>query len=172
MPKTKKKANEQTEIKNGHLLIWRGVDNKERAQALIGCIFCKDIKNTKKKLVETIVAVYGPNKNEKAQNKDHFWEQLSLNVERAKGRIWDLNTRVAGFYQHKYIHKYPRAVPSRGEYSVIDYIIIERENKTIIKDVLVNRGFEFGSDHFLLLAKIKQKRERKNFATNLKCPYE
>jgi Reverse transcriptase (RNA-dependent DNA polymerase)/Endonuclease-reverse transcriptase len=61
------------------------------------------------------------------------------------------------FYQHKDIHKYTREVKSRGERSIIDYVIVNRENRREVIDVRVYRGAEIYSDHFLVIAKIKMK---------------
>ena len=59
------------------------------------------------------------------------------------------------FYAHKDIHKYTREVRSRGEKSIIDYVIINREFRGEIKDTKVRRGAELYSDHFLVLSKVK-----------------
>lgn len=63
------------------------------------------------------------------------------------------------FFEHKDIHKYTREEPSRNEKSIIDYIIVERENRMAINDVVVKRGFEIHSDHYLVVAKIKRHKE-------------
>ena len=63
------------------------------------------------------------------------------------------------FYEHKEIHKLTRLEPSRKEKSIIDYIITEKDNRINIKDVKVKRGAEIGSDHRLLIARIKKKTE-------------
>lgn len=65
-------------------------------------------------------------------------------------------------YQHKDIHKYTRVQPSRGERSIIDYIVVQKENRGNILDVKVRRGAEIYSDHFLLMARIRQKNIRRS----------
>ncbi|KAJ8950887.1 hypothetical protein NQ318_011188 [Aromia moschata] len=63
-------------------------------------------------------------------------------------------------FTHKEIHKYTREEKGRGEKSIIDYIIVERENKDMITDARVKRGSDIGSDHYLLIGKIKTRNEQ------------
>ncbi|KAJ8949833.1 hypothetical protein NQ318_000532 [Aromia moschata] len=63
-------------------------------------------------------------------------------------------------FTHKEIHKYTREEKGRGEKSIIDYIIVERENKDMIMDARVKRGSDIGSDHYLLIGKIKTRNEQ------------
>lgn len=153
----------------------------------------------------TIISIYGPDENERANEKDKFWEELTTITEEARGTLYlvgDFNSRVGKkdieyktiigkhgeeernnngrrlldfcqlqnliitntFYQHKEIHKYTREQRSRGEKSIIDYIIVQKEERKNILDVRVKRGAEIYSDHYLLIGKIKQrdKEIRKN----------
>lgn len=98
---------------------------------------------------ETIIGRYG--ENVRNNNGLRMLDYCQLN------NLIITNT----FYQHKDIHKYTRAEPSRQEKSIIDYIVVQEGNKSSIIDVRVRRGPEIGSDHFLLVAKIKQ--ETTNF---------
>jgi Reverse transcriptase (RNA-dependent DNA polymerase)/Endonuclease-reverse transcriptase len=208
------------EWNNGHIFIWSGVAKNERAAAGVGCLIHERLKNKindweaiserilKIQLkytthTKTILAIYGPNEDEKADKKDTFWEELSMEMETARGTIFvlgDFNGRVGKkdskyntvigthgentrnnngrrlldfcinhdmiitntFYEHKQIHKYTRAEPSRGEKSIIDYVIVERNNRHAIMDVRVKRGYEIGSDHFLLVAKVKNLEKENN----------
>ena len=59
------------------------------------------------------------------------------------------------FFEHKNIHKFTREVKSRGEKSIIDYVIVEKSKRNKIKDVKVSRGAELYSDHYLVVAKVK-----------------
>ena len=59
------------------------------------------------------------------------------------------------FYEHKAIHKYTRVQQSRNEKSIIDYILIEKNSRKLIKDVRVRRGPEIYSDHLLLVGSFK-----------------
>ena len=63
------------------------------------------------------------------------------------------------FFAHKDIHKYTREVISRNEKSIIDYALINRENRRDIIDVKVKREAEIGSDHYLLVTKLKLKND-------------
>ncbi|XP_050499989.1 craniofacial development protein 2-like isoform X3 [Diabrotica virgifera virgifera] len=63
-------------------------------------------------------------------------------------------------YQHKDIHKFTRQGPRESEKSIIDYILVERDNRKVIQDVRVRRGPEISSDHYLLEARIKNKNKK------------
>lgn len=145
----------------------------------------------------TLIAVYGPDENEKKEVKDKFWEDLALITERSKGKIFvagDFNSRVGkrenntetvigkfgedkrnnngnrlieycsrnnliitnSFFQHKKIHTITREVKSRNERSILEYILVEKNNRQVVKDVRVKRGAEIYSDHYLLMGKIKR----------------
>src|SRR5699024_2750556 len=60
------------------------------------------------------------------------------------------------FHEHKEIHKIAREVRSRGEKSIIDYIIMERGSRKLIKDTNITRSAEIFSDHYLLTAKVEE----------------
>lgn len=149
------------------------------------------------KSIKTVIVVYGPNDDDKAENKDKFWEELTTVVEGARGMIiiiGDFNSRVGKkdgihnrtigkhgenvrnnngkrmldfclmndyvitntLFQHKDIHKYTREVTSRGERSIIDFILVENKNRKIVMDTKVKRGPEIGSDHYVVIAKIRE----------------
>lgn len=61
------------------------------------------------------------------------------------------------FFQHKAIHQYTRVRDSRNEQSIIDLVLVHNKNRNEIRDVRVKRGYEIGSDHFLVEIKIKIK---------------
>lgn len=52
-----------------------------------------------------------------------------------------------------------RGVNSRGEKSIIDYLIVENNNRNMETYTKVRRGPEIGSDHYLVITKIKKQRE-------------
>jgi len=56
-------------------------------------------------------------------------------------------------------------VKSRNERSVIDYVLKSKINRTDIKDVILRRGTEIHSDHYLPSARIRMNsgRERKAY---------
>lgn len=58
-------------------------------------------------------------------------------------------------FKHKDIHKFTREEINRGEKSIIDYILINRENWKYVKDCKVIRQAEIGSDHYLLKTVLK-----------------
>jgi hypothetical protein len=209
---TKKKGQGSIEVGNGYYLIYSGVPTNERAKAGVGCLINEkwrkkilgwtyiseriikvEAKNGENPI--TIIITYGPNEDEKTEEKDKFWEEMNLAVEKSNGTVFvigDLNGRVGKkdnttmevigkhgenirngngrrliehciendliiantFYTHKEINKITREVQSRSEKSIIDYIIVERNKRTMIKDAKVQRGPEIYSDHYMLVAKI------------------
>ena len=52
-------------------------------------------------------------------------------------------------------HKYTWICPGRGLQSIIDYFLIRGDTKRNVNDVKVTRGAEIGSDHHLVLMKLK-----------------
>lgn len=208
-------------MKNGHSLIYGGVQKDKRAAAGVGCIIHKSLDNKilrweiiseRLLLVEmkdnsgdcmSIIVVYGPNEDDKVEEKDKFWEDLSMITEDARENIYiagDFNSRVGQrdniynksigkygekarnnngvrmlnfcqlhdlivtntHYQHKDIHKYTREQHTRGEKSIIDYILTPRTQRRRVIDVKVNRGAEIYSDHYLVVAKINENLEEQS----------
>ena len=76
------------------------------------------------------------------------------------------------FFKHNNIHKFTRVLPSRKEKSIIDYILVERNNRTMIKDVKVKRGAEIYSDHHLLVGKLNIKGKEQEPEIKIKNTYE
>ncbi|XP_044766617.1 craniofacial development protein 2-like [Coccinella septempunctata] len=210
---TKKKGKGTVDTKNGHLVVYSGVNEEMRAMAGVGCMINKNITEhvngwkgwseriltveiENKDEMKTVIIVYGPNEDDNKQTKDSFWEDLTVVTERAKGTIiilGDFNSRVGKgdrmfesvmgpfgeetrnnngermldfcllndliitntLFQHKDIHKYTREVRSRGEKSIIDYILIQKEKRSTIMDTRVRRGPEIGSDHYVVMSKLK-----------------
>lgn len=218
LTETKKKGQRETILEEGHILILSGVPQEKRAAAGVGCLINKKmISNIRKweghseriltvelsldQEIVTIIVIYGPNEDEKAEVKDKFWEQLNEITENCKGKIivaGDMNGRVGRketytgvigkhgeetknnngtrlieyclsnnlivtntFYQHKDIHKFTRRGPN-NELSIIDYILVEKDNKKEIKDVRARRGPELYTDHYMVLAKVNRKTNRGN----------
>lgn len=60
-----------------------------------------------------------------------------------------------GFFEHKDIHKYTWHQETKQLKSIIDYIVIKQNTKFKVDDVRVYRGAECGSDHFLVVSKLK-----------------
>lgn len=228
---TKKKGQGEMELDDGHVLLYSGVPEKERAAAGVGCLINKELvknitgwKGWSERIMTvdltlakeeklTIIAVYGPNEDERKETKDQFWEELEKVTEISKGNIFvagDFNGRVGTkdkettevigkygeqkrnnngerlidyctvqnmiiantFYEHKQIHKYTRQAATREERSIIDYILVERSNRKLVNDVRVKRGAEIDSDHFLVVAKIKNLNKEQRKETCLKRKQE
>lgn len=112
---TKMKGSGEKILEGGHILIYSGVDQKERARKGVGCIIKRsNIKYVRKwtginenilkiefdldrKSKTTILIVYGPNEDERVQVKEEFWETLTETIERVTDRLLilgDLNARV------------------------------------------------------------------------------
>lgn len=48
---------------------------------------------------------------------------------------------------------------SRNEQSIIDYTMVRKAERRIITDVRIKRGYEIGSDHYLLETTLKYNKE-------------
>ena len=70
--------------------------------------------------------------------------------------LWITNT----WFPHKRIHKYMWECRGKGLRSLIDYFLVGKEARKQVIDVKAVRGAEIGSDHYLVLMKIKLKVRR------------
>ena len=61
------------------------------------------------------------------------------------------------WFQHKLIHKFTWECKGRGVRSIIDYFLVRKCNRADVQDMKVLRGAEIGSDHYLVLMKMKMK---------------
>ena len=70
-----------------------------------------------------------------------------------------LNDLVIGgtLFQHKEIHKLTWTSPNRRDKNQIDHLMINGRWRHSLNDVSVKRGADCGSDHFLIISKIKLK---------------
>ncbi|XP_072398362.1 uncharacterized protein [Diabrotica undecimpunctata] len=157
-------------LENGQFLITSGVALGERAEEVVGCLIHSNlIKNIqdweyiserilKKGLITAehnlgnIIVIYGINHDERAASKDLFWDKASEIIDSLEGNtivLGDLNGQVGV----KDVHKYTREVKSRGERSIIDYVLVNRSSRQYIKDIRVKRGAEIYSDHYLVVAR-------------------
>ena len=64
-------------------------------------------------------------------------------------------------FPHKRIHKYTWECRGKGLRSLIDYFLVGKEARKQVVDTKVVRGAEIGSDHYLVLLKIKLKAKRR-----------
>lgn len=79
------------------------------------------------------------------------------------------------FFKHKDIHKITREVRSRNERSIIDYILVEEKDRKLVIDTKVRRGPEIGSDHYMVVSKIRDSNnidERQNTVLKNKIKFE
>ena len=70
--------------------------------------------------------------------------------------LWISNT----WFPHKGIHKYTWECRPKGLRSLIDHFLVSKESRKQVTDVKAMRGAEIGSDHYLVLMKIKLKVKR------------
>ncbi|GJQ75811.1 hypothetical protein Trydic_g17880 [Trypoxylus dichotomus] len=157
-----------------------------------------------KERVMTIIAVYGPNFNDKVEEKDKFWEEVISTTDDAKGILFiteDFNGRISKKDDRYKIvigehreesrndngkrmlhfclnhnvaitntskHKYTLVQHNKEDKSIIDYVLVERENRSSILDVKIRRGAGIHSDNDLVEAKIEEHLEgiltKKNLA--------
>ena len=59
-----------------------------------------------------------------------------------------------GYFKHKRIHQYTWHQDTKELRSIIDYIIARQSSGSKFQDIRVFRGMTFGSDHYLVNAKI------------------
>ena len=64
-------------------------------------------------------------------------------------------------FPHKRIHKYTWECRGKGLRSLIDYFLVGKEARKQVVDTKVVRGAEIGSNHYLVLLKIKLKAKRR-----------
>ena len=65
------------------------------------------------------------------------------------------------FFKHKLIHKKTWTSPDGATQKELDYICISNRWKTSLLDVRVYRGADVGSDHHLIIAKVRLKLKRR-----------
>ncbi|XP_045471756.1 uncharacterized protein LOC123678663 [Harmonia axyridis] len=107
-----------------------------------------------------IVGKYGETK--KTNNGERLIEYCRMN-----------NMIVSNtFFEHKDVHRYTRHGHNVDDRSIIDYFLVERDNRRDIADVRVHRGAEIGSDHYMLVAKIMSEGKEKVEHRQLNEGYE
>lgn len=62
-------------------------------------------------------------------------------------------------FKHKEIHKYTREERNRYEKSIIDYFLTNRSERKNVNNARVKRGSEIGTDHYLVEAMIKARKQ-------------
>lgn len=95
--------------------MYSGVQDQQRAAAGVGCVVHRKLTNrivdwkavserilavelrSGRKETMTVISIYGPDENERTNEKEKFWEDLTTTTEEAKGTIYiagDFNSRV------------------------------------------------------------------------------
>ncbi|KAI4469197.1 endonuclease/exonuclease/phosphatase superfamily [Holotrichia oblita] len=90
---TKMKA-QWERVLDDHILLT--TSNISRWEAVSERVLVVELKDSKEKMM-TIISVYGPNDNDKSEEKDKFWEELTLTSEDVRGTLFiagDFNSRV------------------------------------------------------------------------------
>ena len=89
-------------------------------------------------------------------------ETLNRNGHRLLGLCATNNLVILNtFFQHKEIHKFTWESRGRGLRSIIDYFIVGKALRPGVADVRVIRGAEVGSDHYLVLLKVRLQVKRR-----------
>jgi hypothetical protein len=60
-------------------------------------------------------------------------------------------------FPHCSIHKYTWISPDGKTHNQIEYMLIDRRSHSSILDVISFRGADFGSDHYLVVAKVRER---------------
>ena len=71
-------------------------------------------------------------------------------------------------FEHKEIHKFTWKCPGRQLRSIIDYFLVRSDLRKDVNDVRVVRGAEIGSDHHLVLMKMKVRGRKQTKKTEKK----
>lgn len=72
------------------------------------------------------------------------------------------------FFRHKDIHKYTWS--ARGSRTIIDYVIVNEKVSKLVEDTRVYRGYDVGTDHFLLISRISIPSRWKQIKRNINEP--
>lgn len=80
-------------------------------------------------------------------------------------RLWNMAMRTnliigSTIYKHPSRHKVTWMAPDRKTYTQIDHVLISKRKRTDLTDVRTYRGANADTDHFLVVAKIRQKIKR------------
>lgn len=64
---------------------------------------------------------------------------------------------MSTYFPHKNIHKRTWTSPDQQIHNQIDHILIDLRHRNIIQDVRNYRGAEIGSDHYLVMVKVRER---------------
>jgi hypothetical protein len=64
---------------------------------------------------------------------------------------------LVGMFPHRNIHKYTSTSPDGKTHNQIDHILIDMRRNSSIRDIRSFRGADFDTDHYLLVAKVKER---------------
>lgn len=113
--------------------------NKAHEVIIIGDLNCR----VGKKEGDKVIGKYGEEtKNDNGNRLIELCKEYKLMV---------ANT----FFAHKDIHKYTWIQPTRKLRSIIDLVIVKQERNIVVRDVRTYRKPECGSDHHLVMTKLK-----------------
>ncbi|KAK9696608.1 hypothetical protein QE152_g31472 [Popillia japonica] len=85
---TKRKGEGGSKTTKGHTLIHSGAKTEKRAAAGVGCLINKRHERREEQK-RPIIVVYGFNEDDKAENKEKFWEELTIAVAENKEKFWE-----------------------------------------------------------------------------------
>ena len=102
----------------------------------------------------------------------HGFGVISDNGDRLTAWATQYELLVGGtIFPHKLIHQYTWTSPNQSTRNQIDHILFSKPHRHWVHDVRTKRGADAGSDHELLLAKIKLKLPR-NKHNSSKLPFD
>lgn len=129
-------ANEKEEFRDALTTVLEKISNRRE------CIVIGDLNaRTGSQQGSKVVGPFGEREvNENGEALLRMCEEQNLKI-------------LNGYYQHKNIHKFTWMQATKGQKSIIDYVITRRSSRFTVDDVRVQRGAESASNHFLLRAK-------------------
>jgi len=84
-------------------------------------------------------------------------EMLPLETKQSGGKLFPHSFVKSTMFHHRNIHKYIWTSPDGNTHNQIDYILIDGRRQSSILDVRSFRGADCDSDHYMVVAKLRER---------------